>query len=494
MRKSALVINLRDEVENDPFTNGNQKYREGIPSIAFNKTTLTQYLKKIESGAIKPSSKRLAKWTANPRIHIRATKDDLVFVDYGRVAGKRGPTARTLGSFKEWSKRKNWLEELKSGKSLAKILNPSFIIEKGKPDAQPLDESSETMENLLPQYFASEAIKKNKSRRNQINIIKNHFLSEFGTRHVASISKAELVAWRDATVKGQNKFQLKKTKEAKKRGKKSRHTGSIDVANKALSTLSGGITYLEDSGIIETGVFPRIKKLADPKSQREPLPPFQLRTLWEVAAEIKNQRVGDIIRLLILTGQRKDAIAGLKWSDLSLDKTGQPWLTVPTERSKGGHEYSIPICQNAVNILTKYNDGEDGLIFPTRTSYVKPDSHHKRQVDTIMRQKMERAGRLADYDPSWKLHNVRKNIRNILSANGVTDRVAELITGHKLQGITGSELRYLTRNFNPEMIRASKTTAPIIYELCVGDWESVIEKNIDPKGAPLRENLHKLIT
>jgi integrase len=75
----------------------------------------------------------------------------------------------------------------------------------------------------------------------------------------------------------------------------------------------------------------------------------------------------DIVRLLILTGQRRDEIGALRWSELDADLTR---IKLPEERTKSGVAHLVPLSDPAISILRRQHFivGRD-CIFAVRGSY-----------------------------------------------------------------------------------------------------------------------------
>jgi integrase len=57
---------------------------------------------------------------------------------------------------------------------------------------------------------------------------------------------------------------------------------------------------------------------------------------------------GDIVRLLILTGQRRDEIGALRWSEVDLDRG---LLVLPASRTKNKRQHEVPLAPMARGIL-----------------------------------------------------------------------------------------------------------------------------------------------
>jgi integrase len=56
------------------------------------------------------------------------------------------------------------------------------------------------------------------------------------------------------------------------------------------------------------------------------------------------------VQLLILSGQRRNEIAGLRWSELDLDKG--LW-TLPDTRAKNNTKHELPLSEAALEMLRR---------------------------------------------------------------------------------------------------------------------------------------------
>jgi len=122
-----------------------------------------------------------------------------------------------------------------------------------------------------------------------------------------------------------------------------------------------------------------------------------------------------LIRLLILTGCRREEIGGMLWSEIDGNV-----FALPAERSKTNTARDIPLSPAAVAILLSIPrvEGRE-RVFPTNSwSYIK--------------------GRLPALDTPWRLHDLRRTMRTGLSEIGILPHVAELCIGHKREKIVGT--------------------------------------------------------
>ena len=85
-----------------------------------------------------------------------------------------------------------------------------------------------------------------------------------------------------------------------------------------------------------------------PQKKSRALGDDELRALWNAADEY-GYPFGPAIKLLMLTGHRRDEIGDMKWSDFDVERS---LLVIPTSRNKnrkGDHE--VPLSEAAISIL-----------------------------------------------------------------------------------------------------------------------------------------------
>jgi len=91
-----------------------------------------------------------------------------------------------------------------------------------------------------------------------------------------------------------------------------------------------------------------IRNRQAPEKKSRALDDYELRAMWLAAGEY-GYPFGPAIKLLMLTGQRRDEIGEAKWSDLDLERR---LLNIPASRNKnrkGNHE--VLLSESAISIL-----------------------------------------------------------------------------------------------------------------------------------------------
>ncbi len=125
---------------------------------------------------------------------------------------------------------------------------------------------------------------------------------------------------------------------------------------------------------------------------------------------------GPWFKLLLATGQRREALAAMRWSDIT-PKDGV-W-TIPAERTRSGRPHAVPLSTLAAEILMSLPRGQSTLVFPSRDDPERPVSGHARARQTAI----TRSG-VAD----WRLHDLRRTAAHAMTGLGIpTALVGDLL-------------------------------------------------------------------
>lgn len=156
----------------------------------------------------------------------------------------------------------------------------------------------------------------------------------------------------------------------------------------------------------------------------------ELRAAWKAAES--DGSFGAFIRLLLLTAQRREKVASMRWRDIA----NGTW-TIPAEaREKGaGGELELPPA--ALDIIeAQPRIGESPYVFAGRS--VKGREHaclsgfgkRKRALDAKVAAELPNV-------PQWQLHDLRRTARSLMSRAGVRPDIAERVMGHVQPGVAG---------------------------------------------------------
>jgi integrase len=143
----------------------------------------------------------------------------------------------------------------------------------------------------------------------------------------------------------------------------------------------------------------------------------ELKAIWRTAAAT-SWPFGPILQLLILTGQRRGEVAGMRWSELDLDN--KLW-TIPAERAKNKTTHMVPLSEAAVEIISRVPrvKNVDMVFSTTGSSTVSGFSRAKRRLD--------KATGIRD----WRLHDLRRTVASGMQRLGIKLEVTEKVLNHR---------------------------------------------------------------
>lgn len=181
--------------------------------------------------------------------------------------------------------------------------------------------------------------------------------------------------------------------------------GKETAANRYLVYLKMFFGWALDRDIIETDPTARVKKPGAEKSRERVLDLDEMRAIWKATEPTLANR-GDlfaaIVRVLMLTGQRRSEVAGTRWSEIDLS-TGLWHL--PAERTKNSRDHLVPLSDPILEILhnRQVEQREMGMDTPfvfTSTGQAPFSGWSKSKARLDSR---------ADAGP-WTLHDLRRTL------------------------------------------------------------------------------------
>ena len=185
----------------------------------------------------------------------------------------------------------------------------------------------------------------------------------------------------------------------------------------------------------------------------------ELRAIWKTAEDTPSP-FGRLVQFLLLTATRRNEAGHMKREEVS----GTDW-TIPQARYKTGIELLIPLSPSAASILDKMPQiGNAGLVFT---------ANGKRPVGGYakFKRKFDQACGVTD----WRLHDLRRTARSLMSRAGVSSDHAERCLGHVMSSIRGT---YDKHEYRDEKRRAFEALA------------SLVDRIVSPQAnvVPLRDN------
>jgi integrase len=192
------------------------------------------------------------------------------------------------------------------------------------------------------------------------------------------------------------------------------------LARSVLSTFFG---WAVNEGFVDANPVPVPKKKAKAKPRERVLDDRELAAVWNACA---NDDYGKIVRLLILTGARRDEIGGMQWKEL--DQDNHTW-TLPADRSKNHRALKLTLPALAWDIIdaTAHRAFNDHLFGIGKNGF--------NNWFSTKRALHQRSG-----TKGWTVHDLRRSAATGMADIGIQSHIIEAtlnhVSGHKA-GVAG---------------------------------------------------------
>jgi integrase len=314
------------------------------------------------------------------------------------------------------------------------------------PAAARLEERRERERNsvaaVAAEYVAKHLKRNTRRWRDAEQMLARDVLPALGDRPLASITRRDVLDVVDAVV----------------------DRGSPVSANRVLSLVKRLLGWAVQRGIVQLNVAAGLKPPHREKPRERALSEAEVRAVWQ-AFEAMGWPFGSFGELLLLTGQRRGEVAGMRWADLDLERG--VWR-LPGESNKTGREYLLPLSLAAVEILRALPRIGDGpLVFPsTRAASANPVSGFSRALRA--------ASRLSGVE-GWHWHDLRRTCATGMARLNVPPHVVERILNHG-GGSTMSVIArtYNTHSYQSEMRQALEAWAREVERIVSGAESRVL--------------------
>ncbi len=162
----------------------------------------------------------------------------------------------------------------------------------------------------------------------------------------------------------------------------------------------------------------------------------ELRALWSSTDGGEAGTYGALIRVLLLTAQRRLEVAGMRRSEID----GEVW-TIPADRAKNKRPNEIWLPAMAVSLIDDLPAFGDFVFGQTGRSPFSGFTRCKTALDRRMADQLAKTapGRLVK---PWVIHDLRRTARSLMARAGVRPEVAERVLNHVMPGVHGVYDRY----------------------------------------------------
>jgi integrase len=277
-------------------------------------------------------------------------------------------------------------------------------------------------------------------------VLERHVLPRLGERQVAELRRSEIVAVLD----------------------KVESESGPSASDMALAVLSTALSWYEKrSDTFRSPVIKGMRRVkASDRARDRVLSDDEIRAVWQAAGDERIGLYGEVIRFMILTGARRSEAAGLRRSEIETVRDNGTKIVawrLPASRSKNKREILRPLSKAAALAMV-----ED-------MPMIGKDSDFVFTLDGIRPMSMNRHGSKTLLDEiagvtSWRLHDLRRVHRSLLSRCRVPFEVAERLLGHSQPLLART---YDRDSHLPAMLEAVEKVAAEVERIVSGEGRVV---------------------
>ena len=242
--------------------------------------------------------------------------------------------------------------------------------------------------------------------------------------------------------------QIDRRKVAALLGEIETNTGPVS-RNRARSALSAFFGWCVQEGLLDANPVTGTGKAAEGGSRERVLTREELKALWR---SLGDDRFSDVVRLLLLTGQRRNEIGKLQWGEIDLTRK---LLILPASRVKNGRQHEVPLAAQAVAILERQQRRNSSDYLFGRRGF-NDWGEAKAKLD----QRTGIAG--------WYLHDLRRSAATYMAELKVQPHIVEAVLNHVSGHKAGVAGVYNRAKYSDEMREALQRWADWLERVANG--------------------------
>ena len=260
--------------------------------------------------------------------------------------------------------------------------------------------------------FLTKHVSQNRTADETARILKRDVLPKWGKRGIHEIGKRDVNDLLDAVVA----------------------RGSHVMANRLLAVLRKLFNWSVSRGIITASPCEGLSAPHREKARDRVLSDEELVAIINTAKQMGGA-FGSIIRMLILTAQRRNEVSEMAWDELDLDNN--QW-EIPSSRTKNEKPHTVHLSDQAAAVVSDIS-GIGSFVFTSngKTPF-SGFSKSKKRLDEL------------SGVSEWRLHDIRRTVTSGMAQLGIHPHIADKILNHQSGTISGVAAVYQRHKFLKE--------------------------------------------
>jgi integrase len=293
--------------------------------------------------------------------------------------------------------------------------------------------NASTIEGLIHEYIEKWAKPRKRSWKEDERILHKDVLSSWGKRKAKDITKRDML------------LLLDKIKER----------NAPIAANRTLACVRRMFNFAIERDILNANPCLTIKAPAKENRRDRCLTLEEIKSFWlglENAPMSESSKL--ILKLQLLTAQRKGEIVSAEWSEIDLQSG---WWTIPGEKAKNGQPHRVPLSKPVIELLqtVKNLSGTSRWLFPSPRQD-KPTNGPS--VDHAVRRSLSTFTDVAPFTP----HDLRRTAASHMTSIGISRLVVSKLLNHVENSVTAI---YDRHSYDAEKLNALEAWGKKLHDI-----------------------------
>lgn len=329
-----------------------------------------------------------------------------------RHAGRQ--RSMKLGNYGELDISEARLLALKHRAQISNGIDPQEVV----------TESGMTFRRFVDDHYLPHAYASKRSAKSDDSKFKTHLHTTFGARLLVSITRQEIQRYHDELI--------------------SRRAPA--TANRHLALLKRCFNLAILWGYMENNPATGIRMHTENNQSQRFLSVDEAKQLWQALNTEQNQIAATAIKLMLLTGVRREEALRARWEDI--DSDGQLWRLPIT---KNGRQRFVMLSDTAIALLqTLPNHGGNSYLFPGNT-HGKPLNNPRKCFQRALK-----AAGLSHL----RIHDLRHTFASLAINNGATLYEVQHLLGHASNTTTQRYAHLASENLRKASERVGALVIP----------------------------------
>jgi integrase len=295
---------------------------------------------------------------------------------------------------------------------------------------------ADSVDRVVEEFLERHVRRSNRPRTAQETerLLRQHVLPRWRGRMVHEITRRDVLDILDRVVDG----------------------GAPIAANRVLAAVRKFLNWCVARDLLAASPCAGVRPPTAERARDRVLSDDELRLAWQAADKLGGT-FGPLVKMLALTGQRRDEVARMRWDELDFET--RLW-TLPPARTKNNQPHEVPLSKAALAVLQSVPRVADSPFVLTNggPSPASGYSKGKRRLDALLPADM----------PPWRLHDLRRTAASGMARLGINLPVIEKVLNHASGSFAGIVGVYQRHSFADEKRHALEAWGNFVAALAEG--------------------------